>query len=76
MEGMKQLAGRARDLEQRRDAAAAIAHRYAFVLTVLQAVTVVASAAVAVRTPLLAVGAGIVGLASVIYAVAATFLGA
>jgi hypothetical protein len=35
----------------------------------------VASAAVAVRTPLLAVGAGIVGLASVIYAVGATFLG-
>jgi hypothetical protein len=74
MEGMKQLAGRAHELEQQRDAAAAIAHRYAFVLTVLQAVTVVASAAVAVRTPLLAVAAGIVGLANVVYAVGATFL--
>jgi Domain of unknown function (DUF4337) len=75
MDGMKQLVGRAHGLEQQRDAAAAIAHRYAFVLTVLQAVTVVASAAVAVRTPLLAVGAGIVGLASVIYAVGASFQG-
>jgi hypothetical protein len=75
MDGMKQLAGRARDLAQQRDAAATIAHRYAFGLTVLQAVTVVASASVAVRTPLLAVGAGIVGLASVIYAVGATLLG-
>jgi hypothetical protein len=75
MDGTKQLVGRAQDLEKQRDAAAAIAHRYAFVLTVLQAVTVVASAAVSVRTPLLAVGAGIVGLASVIYAVGATFLG-
>jgi hypothetical protein len=75
MDGMKQLAGRAQDLEQQRNAAAAIAYRYDFVLTVLQAVTVVASAAVAVRTPLLAVGAGVVGLASVIYAVGATFLG-
>jgi hypothetical protein len=34
-----------------------------------------ASTAVAVRTPLLAVAAGIVGLASVIYAVGAAFLG-
>jgi len=75
MDGMKQLAGRAHQLEQQRDAAATIAHRYAFVLTVLQAVIVVASAAVAVRTPLLAVAAGVVGLVSVIYAVGVTFLG-
>jgi hypothetical protein len=76
MDGMKQLAGRARDLESQRDAASAIAHRYAFVLTVLQAATVVASAAVAVRTPLLAFAAGIVAVAGVIYAVGASFLGA
>jgi hypothetical protein len=76
MDGMKQLAGRAHQLEQQRDAAAAIVHRYVFVLTVLQAVIVVASAAVAVRTPSLAVAAGVVGLVSVIYAVGATFFGA
>jgi len=43
---MKQLAARAHSLEMQRNAASAIAHRYAaFVLSVLQAVTVVAPAA-------------------------------
>jgi putative Mn2+ efflux pump MntP len=76
MDGMKQLVGRAQDLERQRDAALADVHRYAFALTILQAVTVVASAAVAVRTPLLAVVAGVVALIAVIYAVGTNFLGA